>query len=183
MNDIEKKNSEKISEMIRKAGSEEYETSWDENGIPKSKKKSEIKKGKSSKARGARFELKVRRDLENQGRFVDKWNNNVDLDKGEVVIAKRKYNPFSKVMTIGTGFPDFISIKKINEIAHSVIGVEVKTNGILSKEEKEKCRIYLQKGVFSQIWIAKAIQYPKGHKKGRKIDIEYTDFIERYNKK
>ena len=37
---------EKILEMIEKAGSEEYETSYDEKGIPISKKKSNVKKGK-----------------------------------------------------------------------------------------------------------------------------------------
>ena len=173
---VAKDHKKEIMERIMKAGNEKYETSWD-NGIPKSKKKSEIKKGRSSKARGAKFELKVRRDLEDKGRIVDKWTNNVDLDGGKVIIAKRKYNPFFKVMTIGTGFPDFISIKQIYEGAYSVIGVEVKINGILSKIEKEKCAWYLQKGIFSQIWIAKAI------KKGRKIEIEYDDFAEKYGKK
>ena len=47
-------------------------------------------------------------------------------------------------------------------------------NGILSKEEKEKCRWYLKNGVFSAIWIAK-----KGKKRGQ---IEYDDFAEKYNK-
>ncbi len=77
-------------------------------------------------------------------------------------------------MTIGTGFPDFISIKKISEEAYRVVGVEVKVNGILSKEEKEKCRWYLKKGIFSRIWIAK-----EGEKRG---EIEYIDFAEKYNK-
>ena len=151
--------------------------SWNKAGVfSTSKKKSEIKKGKKSRALGARFELKVRRDLENKGRIVDKWNNNIDLDEGKVVTAKRKYNPFSKVMTIGTGFPDFISIKQIHEGVHSIIGVEVKMNGVLSKIEKEKCAWYLQKGIFSQIWIAKAVR------EGRKINIEYIDFKERFPK-
>jgi len=178
MERIDKKHKEEIMEMIRKARDpDNYETSWDEDGIPRSKNKSKIKKGRSSKARGARFELKVRRDLETKGRVVDKWNNNVDLDEGKVVQAKRKYNPYSKVMVIGTGFPDFIAIKHVQEGLYSVIGVEVKINGILSKIEKEKCAFYLQKRIFSQIWIAKAV------KKGRKIEIEYNDFEEKYGKK
>ena len=177
MKKVKKENKEKIMEMIRKAGSEEYETSWNKAGVfSTSKKKSEIKKGKNSRARGARFELKVREDLENKGRVIDKWSNNVDLEIGKIIIAKRKYNPFSKVMTIGTGFPDFISIKQIYKGVYSVIGVEVKMNGILSKTEKEKCAWYLEKGIFSHIWIAKAVR------KGRKIEIEYDDFIEKYNK-
>ncbi len=178
MKKVKKENKEKIMEIIEKAGSKEYETSWNEKGVPyKLKKKSEIKKGRSSKARGAKFELKVRKDLESKGRIVDKWNNNVDLQEDKLIIAKRKYNPYFKAMTIGTGFPDFISIKLIQKGIYSVIGVEVKINGILSKEEKIKCAWYLQKGIFSQIWIAKAV------KKGRKIEVEYDDFEEKYGKK
>ena len=163
---------------IREAGDPtNYETSWSEEGIPKSKKKSEITKGRTSRARGARFELKVRKDLEDKGRFVDKWSNNVDLEENKLIIAKRKYNPYSRVMAIGTGFPDFISFKEINKGTYSIIGVEVKINGLLSKEEKQKCKWYLEKGVFSAIWIAKA------EKKGRKIEVVYIDFIEKYGNK
>lgn len=175
MERIKKENKEKIMDMIKKAGSEEYETSWNKDGkFSTSKKKSNVRRGRKSRAAGSRFELKVRRDLENKGRVVDKWNNNVDLDEGKIIIAKKKFNPFFRFTTIGTGFPDFISIKQIHEGAHSVIGVEVKMNGILSKEEKEKCAWYLQKGIFSEIWIAKAVRH------GKKIDVEYTDFRERY---
>ena len=182
---VKKENKEKIMEMIRKAGSEEYETSWNKAGVfSTSKKKSDVKKGKSSRARGARFELKVRKDLEEKGRVVDKWTNNVDLSskgdsgepaEGKLIIAKKKFNPFSKVMTIGTGFPDFVSIKHIHSELYSVIGVEVKINGILSKIEKEKCTWYLKNKIFSQIWIAK-----KGEKRG---EIEYIDFREKYGDK
>jgi len=178
MERVKKENKDKIMEIIRKAGDpDNYETSWNEKGGPKPKFKSEIKKGKKSKAQGARFELKVRKDLESKGRIIDKWNNNVDLDEGRIVIAKRKYNPFKKMLVVGTGFPDFISIKHVNEGMYSVIGVEVKMNGILSKTEKEKCAWYLQKEIFSQIWIAKAT------KKGKKTEIEYDDFLEKYGKK
>lgn len=175
MERIKKEHKKKIMDMIKKAGSVEYETSW-EKGIPKFKKKSEIKKGRKSRAAGARFELKVRKDLEDKGRIVDKWNNNIDLEEKKLVQAKRKYNPFKKVMVIGTGFPDFVSIKQISDGIYSVIGVEVKMNGILSKTEKEKCRLYLQKGIFSEIWIAKV------KKNGRRIEIEYDDFLEKYGK-
>ncbi|MBR9701665.1 hypothetical protein GOV13_01960 [Candidatus Pacearchaeota archaeon] len=176
MKRIKKERKKKIMEKIRKAGSEKYETSWDEKGVPKSKKKSEIKKGRTSRARGARFELKVRAELEAQGWIMDKWTNNVDLDEGKIVKAKRKYNPFKKMLIVGTGFPDFISFKKKGKKGHEVIGVEVKINGILSKIEKEKCAWYLNKGIFSKILIAKAV------KEGRKINVEYVDFRERYVK-
>ncbi|MBS3071239.1 hypothetical protein J4407_02990 [Candidatus Pacearchaeota archaeon] len=178
MERIKKENKEKIMEMLRKAGSEEYEISWDDAGIPyKQKKKTEIKRGKKSRAKGAKFELRVRKDLESKGRIVDKWSNNVDLEKEEMFPAKRNYNPFFKVMTIGTGFPDFISIKHIHDGLYSVIGVEVKTNGILSKTEKEKCAWYLKNEIFSEIWIAKAF------KNGKKIEVGYDNFSEKYGQK
>ena len=80
-------------------------------------------------------------------------------------------------MTIGTGFPDFISIKHIHDGLYSVIGVEVKTNGILSKTEKEKCAWYLKNEIFSEIWIAKAF------KNGKKIEVGYDNFSEKYGQK
>lgn len=174
---ITKENKEKIMDMIHKAGSEEYETSWNKAGVfSTSKKKSNIKKGKNSRAKGARFELNVRKDLEGKGRIVDKWSNNVDLEADKIVPAKRKYNPIFRFMSVGVGFPDFISFKKISEGTYSIIGVEVKINGILSKEEKEKCRWYLKKGIFSHIWIAKKAD------EGRIIKIKYEDFEEKYGK-
>jgi len=165
-----------ILDKIKEAGdAENYVTDW-EKGYPISKLKKNVKKGSSSKARGNRFELKVRHDLESKGRFVDKWNNNIDLEENKLIIAKRKYNPFSKVMTLGTGFPDFITIKPVGESLYQVIGVEVKINGILSKIEKEKCKWYLDKKIFSEIWIAKE------NKVGRKSEVVYEDFKERYIK-
>jgi len=175
MKQIPKEDKAKFMEMIRKAGDpENYETSWDEKG-PVSKKKSNIKRGGLSRAQGARFELQVRKDLENKGRVVDKWGNNVDLAEDKLAPAKRKYNPFRKMLVVGTGFPDFVAIKHIHDAVYSVIGVEVKMNGTLSKEEKEKCRWYLKNKIFSQIWIAK-----KGVKRG---EIEYVDFREKYGGK
>ncbi len=178
MKRVKKERKEEIMEKIRKAGDpNNYKVSWDEKGIPKSKEKTKIKRGKKSKSAGSRFELKVRKDLEKKGRVVDKWNNNVDLEKGELVIAKKKFNPFLKAMTLGTGFPDFISIKHVHDRMYSVIGVEVKMNGLLSKVEKQKCAWYLDNNIFSEIWIAKAV------KKGRKKEVVYEDFLERYGNK
>lgn len=177
MKRVKAKNKEKIMEMIRKAGDpDNYETSWNKDGkFSTSKYKPNIKKGKKTKAQASRFELKVRKDLESKGRIVDKWNNNVDLNEDKLIIAKKRFNPYGKFTIIGTGFPDFISIKHIHDELYSVIGVEVKMNGILSKEEREKCVWYLQNKIFSQIWIAK-----KGKKRGQ---IEYDDFLEKYGKK
>ncbi len=176
MKSVKKENKEKIMEMIKKAGDEEYKTEWDAEGsIGKQKKKSEMKKGKKSKGQGARFELKVREDLEEKEWIVDKWTNNVGLEENKLVKAKRKYNPFRKMLIVGTGFPDFISIKHVHGEMYSVIGVEVKMNGTLSKIEKQKCAWYLQNKIFSQIWIAR-----KGIKRGQ---IKYVDFKEKYRDK
>lgn len=174
MKRVKKEVKERVMDFVNKSNSEDYETRWDE-GNPRQVKKSEVAKGRLSRGQGARFELKVREDLEANGRVVDKWNNNVDLKKGELVKAKRKYNPFKKMLVVGTGFPDFISIKHISENLYDVEGVEVKMNGILSKEEKEKCVWYIKNRVFARIWIAR-----KGAKRG---EIIYENFAEKYGKK
>lgn len=162
--------------MEKSVKKDELEISWDqEKGHYKQISKAKKKQGKKSRTQGSQFELKVRKDLESKGRIVDKWTNNVGLEEQKVVQAKRKYNPFKKMLVVGTGFPDFISIKHVRDELYSVIGVEVKMNGLLSKEEKEKCAFYLQNNIFSQIWIAK-----KGEKRG---EIEYIDFKEKYGNK
>lgn len=140
------------------------------------------KQGKKNRAAGVRFEAKVRADLENMGWVVDKWTNTIDYDRegniGKVVPAKRKYNPFKKVMVIGTGFPDFVCIKKIDgQKSFEVIGIEVKKSGYLDQVEKGMCYWLLERGIFSKILIAKAI------KEGRSIKIEYIDFEEKYGNK
>ncbi|GAI82029.1 unnamed protein product, partial [marine sediment metagenome] len=86
------------------------------------------KQGKRNRAAGARFELKARKELENKGWIIDKWTNNVDLEEQKLVKAKRKYNPFMKVMVIGTGFPDFIAFR-FEKKKYNVIAIEVKGNG------------------------------------------------------
>ena len=150
----------------------EHKATFDENGNVVLKKKSNISRGKKSRAAGARFELKVRKDLESIGWIVDKWTNNVDLESEEVIAARRKFNPFSKVMTIGTGFPDFIGSKHLGKGKHELMGIEVKSNGYLDKSEKEKCKLLLEKNIFSKILIAR-----KGKKRG---SINYVNFNEKY---
>jgi hypothetical protein len=133
----------------------EYKASVDEKGNVTLKKKANIKRGKKSKSKGGQFEIRVRQDLEQKGYVVDKWSNNIDLEEGKIIPAKRKFNPFNKVMTIGTGFPDFIAIQQLTKNTYEVIGIEVKTNGTLNKKEKEKCKWLLQNNIFSNILIAK----------------------------
>ena len=140
---------------------------------------SKVEQGKRNRAAGVRFEAKVRAGLEEMGWIVDKWTNTVDYDRdgniGKVVPAKRKYNPFKKVMVIGTGFPDFICIKNTKGV-FEVIGVEVKKKGYLDKIEKGMCYWLLENKVFSKILIAKAVP------KGKRINVEYIDFNKKYGK-
>lgn len=173
---MDEKRKGEILDVLKKAGSNEYETSWDDSGNPKSKKKSNISQGKKSRASGAQFELRVRKDLEEKGWTVDKWSNNFDLETNEVCPAKRKFNPYNKVMTIGTGFPDFIAFKSLGEKSFDVIGVEVKVNGLLDKTEKEKCKALLEKGVFNEVLVASK------EKEGRNIKIIYQDVKERFSR-
>jgi hypothetical protein len=156
---------------------EEFKPVIDEEGNVVLKKKKNIDQGRKSKAAGLQFETKVRKDLEEKKWIVDKWSNNVDLESGKIIPAKKnwKFNPFRKVMiptAQGTGFPDFIAFQGSSGDQYRVIGVEVKVNGTLSKEEKEKCGFYLKNKTFSQILVAKKI------KRGRNIAIEYIDVKE-----
>lgn len=145
-------------------------------------------RGKKSRAAGGRFELKVRQELEGMGWIVSKWMNTVDKDKSNILRlmpAKRKYNPFLKALGIGTGFPDFVAFKKVEnftdadgieqDIGYEVIGVEVKANGYLDQKEKGMCYWLLENKIFSRILIAR-----KGKERGK---IDYVDFKEKYKKK
>lgn len=129
-------------------------------------------RGKKSRASGARFELKVRGELEKEGWIVSKWQNQVDLNEKKLIKCKPKFNPFTKsLMMNAPGFPDFIAFRKKGNL-YEITGVEVKANGWLDKNEKEKCKFLLDKKIFGKILIAK-----KGKKRG---EIEYTDFREKY---
>jgi hypothetical protein len=144
----------------------------------KKKKTNYSKQGKLNRAAGRRFEAKVRQNLEEMGWIVAKWMNTIDYSKNKIVPAKRKYNPFLKVLSIGNGFPDFICFKKVEgseEGNFDVIGLEVKSNGYLDKFEKDMCIWLLENKIFSKILIAKA------NKNGRKLEIEYIDFSKKYN--
>ena len=133
-------------------------------------------RGKKSRVAGQKFETKVRQDLEELGWIVSKWVNTIDYEKNKVIPAKRKYNPFSKVLTIGTGFPDFVCFRKtISDGNYEVIGLEVKTNGYLDQIEKGMCFWLLENKIFSRILIAKK------SKEGK--EIEYIDFEKKYGKK
>jgi len=156
----------------------------EENNSKENKKTNFSKQGKKNREAGRRFEAKVRADLEEKGWVVGKWLNTIDYDKeggtGKIIPAKRKYNPFMKVMTIGTGFPDFICFKRAESENNGfdVIGLEVKSNGYLDQIEKGMCHWLIENKIFSRILIAKIAK----EKEGRKTEIEYVDFIEKYKK-
>lgn len=107
--------------------------------------------GKRNRAAGARFEIKVRKDLEKQGWIVARWTNNVKDNK--LVPA------MSTIFRSNThGFPDFIAFKPRQGL---IAGVECKSNGYLKKEEKAKCNFLLFEGIFHKLIIAS-----KGKKRG-----------------
>ncbi len=139
----------------------------------KMKKIDNQKRGTKSRASGLRFERKVRKNLEENGWIICKWANNVELSgdniqdkkqipygmkfkfQGKIIPAKNKFNPFSKAMMLGSGFPDFIAFQDCDTNYNKrIIGVEAKSNGILNKEEKLKCQWYLKNNIFSKILIA-----------------------------
>ena len=156
-----------------------------------------IEMGKKSRQAGARFELKVREDLEKKKWIIDKWSNNVEFyndedvhdlpfTKGKLVKVKNKFLGPGRPMMLGAGFPDFIAFRITNRTTpyftprdyqmgkrkgnwFEVIGVESKMRGILDKQEKEKCKWMLDNNIFSKILIAS-----KGDKRGEIIYKEFS---------
>ncbi len=153
----------------------EHDVAFDDNGKLILKKKINVSRGAKSKSAGNQFEARVRKDLSDKNWVVDKWSNNLDLEKNKICPAKRVFNPFKKVMTIGTGFPDFIAFQKMDG-NYKIIGVEVKMNNTLSRVEKEKCALYLKKETFNEVWIASK------RKEKNRIKIVYENFAEKYPK-
>jgi len=115
----------------------------------------------------------LEKHIKNNGNFPIKAHYN---KIGKLIPAKSRFGLRT------TGFPDFIAIYSFPKImlgldggiferfkghASLVIGVECKSNGYLSKEEKEKCKWLLENNIFSKILIAK-----KGKKRG---SIEYEE--------
>ncbi|MCX6749181.1 MAG: hypothetical protein NTW17_00345 [Candidatus Pacearchaeota archaeon] len=138
--------------------------------MPTKKKRNQ---GRKNRAAGARLELKVRAELEKMGWVVTKWMNTIDYEKNKIVPAKRKFNPFLKILGMGTGFPDFVCFKRNSSGNYDVIAVEVKANGYLDSIERGMCQWMLENKIFNKIKIAK-----KGEKRGK---IDYIDFAEKYN--
>jgi len=150
------------------------------------------KQGKKNLELGRRFENLVRRDLENKGWIVSRWQNNVKTkSRQRVEYASESYELVparqGKFRKTSTGFPDFIAFRLIilkewnvmngiqtDGYVYEIIGVECKSNGYLTPEEREKCKWLLENKIFSKILIAR-----KGKKRG---EIIYEDFQEKYLK-
>lgn len=143
--------------------------------------------GKKNRAAGLRFELKVRKTLEEGGWIVAKWMNNIsdfpeeninvsskERKDRKLVPAKHKFRGKGIPMALGTGFPDFIAFKLVMIAdtgipSYEVIGVEAKSNGYLSADDKIKIKWLLDNKIFSKILIA----YKSKDKRGK---IEYKEF-------
>ena len=156
----------------------EFETRFNEDGSIKFVKKKCVERGRSSKRSGGAFELKARKDLEERGWIVDKWSNNVDLINKKLIPVRRVFKKFKAqgelrtVGTIGTGFPDFVCFQKMKKDLFRVIGVEVKMNGTLSREEKLKCSWLLEAGIFSEILVASKVKVKN------RVRVEYANVKE-----
>ena len=92
--------------------------------------------GKANRKAGAAFELAFRKKYEKMGWIVTKFQSNIDLEAGKVVMAKSKYIPGRGLMP-GLGFPDFVMFKRRAE-HYTLAFVECKTNNKLTKIEKQK---------------------------------------------
>ncbi len=108
------------------------------------------KQGRKNNLDGAKFELKVRRMFEDEGWIVSKYQNNINLDTDEIVMAKGYYIP-GRGLTLGKGFPDFVMFKKSRWDAgpnfYDLQFVECKRNiKRLSKEEKQKMEVLRKQG-------------------------------------
>jgi len=133
----------------------------------KNKKSDKSNQGRKNRAAGARFEAKVRAKLEREGWIVDRWTNTTEFKegKGRLTPCKPKFNPYTKRLMMNTGgFPDFIAIKKNSKEMYEVIGVECKSNGYLTKIEKEKAKWLVESCTFGKMIIAK-----KGKKRGEVV--------------
>ena len=158
--------------------------------------------GKRNRASGARFELKVRKDLEDKGWVVSKWmnnvliqdlNENVELPNGKIkhlelknfslIPAKHKFRGPGIPMAIGTGFPDFIAFKLGEELStpwgqHSRIVEQIKIPEVIGVE----CKIngYLKpeekekcKWLIDNNKFSKILIAKKGTKRG---EITYNEY-------
>lgn len=136
------------------------------------KKAENVEKGKKNRKKGGEFELAVRKDLMAKGWIVTKFDNDVEFPEeninlppskriGELKQAKKSFNPFTKRVGYGNGFPDFVCLRVSEEKSSSagslcwtVLFVEAKSNGYLKPIEREKIA-WLKKNKNAEIIVAK----------------------------
>lgn len=131
--------------------------------------KEERKKiGAKNRINGRDFELRVRKDLMQKGCVVIKFDNDVDLENSTIIQAKRSYNPYTKRLGYQNGFPDFVYFDENKK----VIGLEVKSNGKLTKNEKDKLNWYIEHSTFNKIEIATR------DKVKNRIVVKYKEYLQ-----
>jgi len=100
------------------------------------------------------------------------WIKRLEPSKGRLVNTRPKFNPFTKSMMMNSGgVPDFIAFRKRlrmdymrdigQEVSYDIMGVECKTNGVVSSEYKNIFNWLLDYEIFNRILIAR-----KGEKRG-----------------
>ena len=161
------------------------------------------KQGKRNRAAGARFELKVRKDLESKGWNVSKYMNNVEFmrldqinkeglkldwkpfnqeDKngpvlGRSIPAKHKFRGTGIPMAIGTGFPDFIAINRDGYKVGTIDNPKV-LNEVIGVEAKSNGYLKPEekekcRWLLDQRIFSKVLIVKKGTKRGQ---IVYNEF-------
>ena len=118
--------------------------------------------GKKNREAGARFERKVRLYSETEGWIVDKFTNNIDLEKKKIIPAKS-----NRFLMRTMGFPDFVMWKAdlSTEKSYKLQFIECKVNGTLSKIEKQKLNFLWERGF--RCLVAS---------RGEKFKIKFTEF-------
>ncbi len=97
------------------------------------------KQGKANRAKGARFELKVKRHLAEEGWIVMRNQNQIDLDKSCFVPSKAKFL-YGRPVGLGSGFPDFICWRHVKNALYEFIFVECKYSKYLKPLERDKMK-------------------------------------------
>ena len=135
------------------------------------------KQGKSNRAKGKRFEILVRKDLEKKGWIIFKNPNQVSKPElntdGNYTRKFQSCKPMfigGRILMMTGGFPDYLCIKETpfdDRLVFNVHFVECKggdeTHKYLNEEEKFKC-MWIEANLKMQVLIAQ-----KGEKRGEII--------------
>ena len=109
-----------------------------------------VKQGKKNRQTGQAFELATRKYVEENWNGIILKNPNNVIDN-KFTQARSKFNPYTKrPMMISAGFPDFIFISEFKDI----IGVEAKSNGYLTPEEREKASWLIKNKILDKFIVS-----------------------------